>query len=331
MQPHQEHARRSGRPARTRPGSGRPARSRRVPAPLVHGAPRARRRRAHRRWRLAAAATGSHRPPEPAQSPLRRVPARDGTNCTARDRRYGTDVLSAGRRVYPAVRAGLPPRRTVRAHRRPAAGHRPPRGRARPRPAPPDAAGRHGQREDLHDGPDHRPPRQADAGPGPQQDAGRPAVLRVPRVLPGQRGRVLRQLLRLLPAGGVPPALGHVHREGQQPERGDRPAPPRGHPRAVRAPGRDHRRVGVVHLRPGRAGGLRRDGAAAPGRRAVPARRGPAPPGGPPVPAQRRRRSPAPGSASAATPWRSARPRPRSSSGSSSSATRWSGSRSWTR
>ena len=134
----------------------------------------------------------------------------------------------------------------------------------------------------------HRALRQADAGPRPQQDPGRPAVLRVPGVLPGQRRRVLRQLLRLLPAGGLPPALGHLHREGQQPERGDRPAPPRGHPRAVRAAGRDHRRVRLVHLRPGRAGGLRRHRAPAPGRRAVPAGCGPAPPGGPPVPAQRR-------------------------------------------
>ena len=36
-----------------------------------------------------------------------------------------------------------------------------------------------------------------------QQDAGRPAVRRVPRVFPGQRGGVFRLLLRLLPAGGV--------------------------------------------------------------------------------------------------------------------------------
>ena len=135
---------------------------------------------------------------------------------------------------------------------------------------------------------------QADAGPRPQQDAGRPAVRRVPGVLPGQRRRVLRQLLRLLPAGGVPPAVGHVHREGLQPERGDRPAPPRGHPRAVRAAGRDHRRVRVVHLRPGRAGGLRRHDPAAEGRRPVPAGRRPAPPRRPPVPAQRRRAHPRP-------------------------------------
>ena len=61
---------------------------------------------------------------------------------------------------------------------------------------------------------DDRDAQQADARAGPQQDAGRPAVRRVPRVLPGQRGRVLRQLLRLLPARGLPAAERHVHREG---------------------------------------------------------------------------------------------------------------------
>ncbi len=34
------------------------------------------------------------------------------------------------------------------------------------------------------------------------------------RFFPGQRGRVLRQLLRLLPAGGLRPVDGFVHREG---------------------------------------------------------------------------------------------------------------------
>ena len=84
------------------------------------------------------------------------------------------------------------------------------------------------------------------------------------------------------------PRVGHVHREGLEPERGDRPAPPRGDPRAVRAARRDHRRVGVVHLRPRRAGRLRRHGPPAPDRRPVPARRRAPAPRRPPVPAQRR-------------------------------------------
>ena len=137
---------------------------------------------------------------------------------------------------------------------------------------------------------DHRAAPEADAGPGAQQDARRPAVLRVPGVLPRQRRRVLRLLLRLLPARGVPAPVGHLHREGLEPERGDRPAPPRRDPRPVRAPRRDHRRVRVVHLRPGRAGRLRGHRPPAPHRRPVPARRRAPAPRRPPVPAQRRRR-----------------------------------------
>ena len=94
---------------------------------------------------------------------------------------------------------------------------------------------------------------------GAQQDACRAAVQRVPRVLPRQRGRVLRLVLRLLPARGVPAALGHVHREGLVAQRRDRQAAPRGDAGALRAARHDHRRERVVHLRPGRAGRLRRD------------------------------------------------------------------------
>ena len=67
----------------------------------------------------------------------------------------------------------------------------------------PDPARRDRLRQDLHHG-------QRDRAPGPpgdrvraQQDAGGAAVFRVPRVLPEERGRVLRQLLRLLPARGL--------------------------------------------------------------------------------------------------------------------------------
>ena len=50
--------------------------------------------------------------------------------------------------------------------------------------------------------------------------------------LPRQCGRIFRQLLRLLPARGLCPAVGHLHREGKLGERGDRPhaaSAPRGH------------------------------------------------------------------------------------------------------
>ena len=96
-----------------------------------------------------------------------------------------------------------------------------------------------------------------DAGDRPQQDARGAAVQRVPHVLPGQRGRVLRLLLRLLPARGVRPEPGPVHREGLGDQPGGRPPAPRGDRGGVRAPRRDRGRVGVVHLRPGLAGDLR--------------------------------------------------------------------------
>ena len=41
---------------------------------------------------------------------------------------------------------------------------------------------------------------------------------------PSQRGELFRQLLRLLPAGGVHSAAGYLHREGCVDQRGDRPA-----------------------------------------------------------------------------------------------------------
>ena len=69
-------------------------------------------------------------------------------------------------------------------------------------------------RQDVHDGRGDRARPAPGAGDRPQQDAGGAALQRVPRVLPRQRGRVLRQLLRLLPARGLRPAAGPLHREG---------------------------------------------------------------------------------------------------------------------
>ena len=92
-----------------------------------------------------------------------------------------------------------PPRATSRRHRTAGRG-----GRAG-RPLP-DPVGRHRQRQDLHDGERHRPVQPPDAGAGPQQDAGRPALHRVPLVFPGQRRGIFRLLLRLLPAGGYIPS-----------------------------------------------------------------------------------------------------------------------------
>jgi hypothetical protein len=85
--------------------------------------------------------------------------------------------------------------------------------------------------------------------PGPEQDPRRPALQRDEGLLPGQRRRVLRQLLRLLPAGGLRPAHRHLHREGQLDQRADRPHAPLGHARDPRARRRHRRGLGLLHLR----------------------------------------------------------------------------------
>lgn len=59
----------------------------------------------------------------------------------------------------------------------------------------PGAAGRHRFGQNLHDGFRHRARTAPHAGHRPQQDAGRAAVRRVPRVFSGQRGGVFRLLL----------------------------------------------------------------------------------------------------------------------------------------
>ena len=68
-----------------------------------------------------------------------------------------------------------------------------------------DAAGRHRHRQDDDDGGHDRGRPAAGADHRPQQDARRAALQRVPDVLPDELGRVLRLLLRLLPARGLRP------------------------------------------------------------------------------------------------------------------------------
>ena len=83
------------------------------------------------------------------------------------------------------------------------------------------------------------------------------AALRgVPGIFPKKRGGIFCELLRLLPAGGLHPPHGHVHRKGLLRQRGDRPPAAVRHRLSAGAPGRDRRRLRVLHLRPGRAGGF---------------------------------------------------------------------------
>ena len=100
----------------------------------------------------------------------------------------------------------------------------------------------------------------------PEQDAGRPARQRVPRAAAQQRGRVLRLLLRLLPARGLHPADGHLHREGLVDQRRGRAAAALGDQQPAHPPRRHRGRVGVVHLRPGHPAGVRRPDGPAQGR-----------------------------------------------------------------
>ena len=174
-------------------------------------------------------------------------------------------------------------------HRRrsPAQGTRRACGGAGLRGAVSDPAGGHRVGQDGHDGVHDRAGAAAGARDRPQQDARGPALQRVPGVLPEQRGRVLRLLLRLLPARGLRPAAGSLHREGLLDQRGDRPTAALRHGRSARAPRRGGRCQRVVHLRPGLARALRRPGGDAQEGRDGGPRRDPAQARGQPLHAQR--------------------------------------------
>ena len=194
-----------------------------------------------------------------------------------------------GTRIHAVRHRSLQPRIRLRARRRPG----PRRARAgrwaEPRRQAPGAARRHRLGQDLHHGAGHRAREPADAGDGAQQDAGRAALPGVPALLPRQRRRVLRQLLRLLPARSLRAVQRHLHREGIDDQRRDRSHAAVGDAVALRAPRRHHRRQRVVHLRPRLAGCVLRPGAAARKRAAHRSRSDPAQAGRDPVRAQRSR------------------------------------------
>ena len=127
----------------------------------------------------------------------------------------------------------------------------------------------------------------ADAGHAAQQDAGRPVRQRAAPAAAQQRGRVLRLLLRLLPARGLRPADGHLHREGLLDQRGGRAAAALGDQLAADPARRDRGRDRLLHLRPRHPAGVRRPDAPAQGRRGARPRRAAAPAGRDPVHPQR--------------------------------------------
>ena len=173
--------------------------------------------------------------------------------------------------------------------------------RHRRRARVPDAARRNRLGQDLHDGERDRAHGPAGAGHGAQQDARRAALFRDPRVLSRERGRVLRLLLRLLPARSVRAVARPVHREGLEHQRAHRADAPVGDQVAARAARHDHRRHGVGDLRYRRPVRIpQHDPASAREREDRAARRDPAPDRDA-VPAQRASNSGAASSACAAT------------------------------
>ena len=137
----------------------------------------------------------------------------------------------------------------LQARRRPARRDRRARRRRAPAGTRPGAPRRHRFGQDLYDGQGDRGDAASGSHPRSQQDPRRAALWRVQILLSGQRRRVLRLLLRLLPARSLRAALGHLHREGILDQRADRPHAPFGDARTPRTRRRDHRRVGLVHLR----------------------------------------------------------------------------------
>ncbi len=177
----------------------------------------------------------------------------------------GSGADRRGRPTARPNRRGLPPLESLRARLpvfaagRSTGGDRAARGGPGARRQGAGPARCHRLRQDLLDRQGGGARQSSDARPVAQQDARGAAVPGVSQLLSPQRGRVLRLLLRLLPARGLRPAVGHLHREGNQHQRGDRPPSPARHEGALRAPGRAARGLGVVHLRPGLAGVVLRD------------------------------------------------------------------------
>ena len=92
---------------------------------------------------------------------------------------------------------------------------------------------------------------------------------RAARAVPAQRRRVLRLVLRLLPARGLRPADGHLHREGLLDQRRGRAAAALRDQLAAHAARRDRGLDRVLHLRSRHPAGVRRPDGPPQGRRRV--------------------------------------------------------------
>src|SRR5438105_14792060 len=139
-------------------------------------------------------------------------------------------AIACRRTPASAYRAAVSPLFGVPAGGRPAAGDRRIVRGAGARRARPGVVGGHRLGEDLYDGACHRPHRPAGHRPRAEQDLGGAALWRDEELLPGERGRVFRLLLRLLPAGSLRPAHRYLCRKRVVAERADRPDAPFGDP-----------------------------------------------------------------------------------------------------
>ena len=202
--------------------------------------------------------------------------------------RWATVVSThASRHRSRAPRGAVQGRRRLRPERRPAR-----RDRRDHQAAPGRRAGRRPPRRDRHrQDRDRRVGGRAgpaaDPGHAAQQDAGGPVRQRAAPAVPGQRRRVLRLLLRLLPARGLHPPDRHLHREGLLDQRGGRAAAALGDQLAAHPARRDRGGLGVVHLRPRHPAGIHRPDAPPQGRRGARPRRHPPSPGPDAIHAQR--------------------------------------------
>ena len=202
--------------------------------------------------------------------------------------RWATVVSThASRHRSRAPRGAVQGRRRLRPVGRPAGrdrrDHQADPGRRAGRRAP----RRHRHRQDRDGRVGGRAGAAADPGHAAQQDAGGAVRQRAAPAVPGQRRRVLRLLLRLLPARGLRPPDRHLHREGLLDQRGGRAAAALGDQLAAHPARRDRGGLGVVHLRPRHPAGVRRPDAPAQGRRGARPRRHPPSAGPDAVHAQR--------------------------------------------
>ncbi len=233
------------------------------------------------------------RPARSSVAPSAAVAETRSAAVTTSERTLSHHGVAARRSSIPRrlrwARAPVQGLRPVRAHGRSAARDRGDRRVGRRRQPLPDDPRRDRHRQDGDDGVDDRAPPAPRARHRAQQDARRAALQRVPRVLPGQRGRVLRLVLRLLPARGVHPAGRPLHREGLVSERRHRAASALGDVVAPHPPRRRRHRLRLVHLRSRLARGVARARAHARGGGDARPRRGAAQAHREPVRAQRHR------------------------------------------